>query len=310
MRNIDNTKAIANKVERRLTLALAALMTAGIFFGANSIAKAGETPDKTPPAPTTVQFGEKRFKVTESAESATITVTRTGVLTETTTVDYAVGLDDDGTDTARQNSDFTLTAGTLTFAPSDTLKTFVVLINRVNTPGMVEKEAKVVLSNVQGLGAALGQPNRVTLEIDDEVEVEHENPLDDNRNYVRQQYHDFLNRKPDDSGLQFWTGKLDDCANDVPCLEHEHREVSAAFYMSREFQDTGLFVFKLQKVSFNQRPQYLSFIPQVQEIGGNAIANGVATSRHQFADEFTKRGDFKAAFDNLSNDDYVDTLYT
>ena len=85
--------------------------------------------------------------------------------------------------------------------------------------------------------------------------------------------------------------------------------MSAAFYMSNEFQDTGYFVYKLEKISFNQRPQYLSFIPQVQAISREAIANGVATSRHQFADDFTRRDDFKAAYDSLSNDDYVDALY-
>ena len=54
---------------------------------------------------------------------------------------------------------------------------------------------------------------------------------------------------------------------------------------------------------------YLSFIPEVQAISRDAITNGVAMSRHQFADDFTKRDDFRAAYDNLSNDDYVDTLY-
>jgi hypothetical protein len=167
----------------------------------------------------------------------------------------------------------------------------------------------MVLLNVKGTGAALGKPNRVSLEIEDEIETEHENPLDDNSNYVRQQYHDFLNRRPDDGGLHFWTSKLDDCKNDVPCLEQERREVSAAFYMSHEFQDTGYFVYKLEKVSYNQRPQYASFIPEVQEISRNAIANGVSVSRHQFADDFSKRDDFKALYDLMSNDDYVDTLY-
>ena len=240
MNTIENSNTNVKTTGKGLMPSLLAILAVVVLAGANGIVRASDTSGGTPAAPTTVQFGDSRFKVTESAESATITVTRTGVTTGTTTVQYAVGLDDDGTDTARQRSDFILTAGTLTFAPGDTVKTFVVLINRVNTPGMVEEEAKVVLTNVQGTGAALGQPNRVTLEIDDEVEVEHENPLDDHRNYVRQQYHDFLNRVPDDGGLNFWTTKLDDCNNDTVCLELNIVEVSAAFYMSTEFQDTGV----------------------------------------------------------------------
>jgi hypothetical protein len=302
-----NRSQVTVKTGLAFYLAAFALLILGLFQGANSSAKAGDNGGPTPPALTTVQFGAKRFKVAESAESATITVTRTGVTTGTTTVDYAVGLDDDDTDTASQRSDFTLTAGTLTFGPSDVLKTFVVLVNRVSTPTIGEKEAKIVLSNVQGTSAALGQPNRVSLEIDDEAE--HEHPLDNHRNYVRQQYHDFLNRVPDQGGLDFWTSKLDDCLNETACLEREHREVSAAFYMSAEFQDTGFFVYKLEQVSFNRRPEYLSFIPEVQAISRAAIANGASASRREFAADFSQRAEFKAAYDNLSNAEYIDTLY-
>jgi hypothetical protein len=302
MKNVNENLRVSGS---RLRPTLLALLAAGLLLGAYSVSKAQIRLGAT----TTVEFGQSRFRVMESAESVTVIVTRSGVTTGTTTVHYAVGLDDDGLDTARQRSDFNLTAGNLTFTPGEIVKTFIVLINRVNTPGMLEKEAKIVLSNVQGSGAVLGKQNPVSLEISDEVEMEHQNPLDDHVNYVRQQYHDFLNRQPDDGGLNFWSGRLNGCSNDTACLEREHREVSAAFYMSNEFQDTGYFVYKLVKVSLNQRPQYLLFIPEVQEISRNAIDNGVVTSRHQFADDFTKRDDFKAAYDKLSNDDYVDALY-
>jgi hypothetical protein len=261
-----------------------------------------------PPAATTVEFSRSSFEAQEGAGSVTVTVIRAGVTTGTVTVDYKVGADDDGTDTASQRTDFTFTAGTLTFAPGETSKSFVVLITQNSfVQGM--HEAKVVLSNPTG-GAALGQRSRSSLEIDDDdVAGEMENPNDDHRNYVRQHYHDFLNREPDQAGLDYWSRKLDDCGQDVPCLDHERTGVSAAFYISQEFQATGFFIVKLEKASFARRPEYQSFMGEVQEISRNTIANGVETSRQKFADDWTNRPEFHAEYDRLSNDDYVDGLY-
>ena len=261
----------------------------------------------TPPAATTVQFSRSSFEVPESAGSVTVTVTRTGVTTGTVMVDYTVGADDDGTDTASQRSDFTFTSGTLTFAPGETTKTFVVLITQ-NSMVQGMHEAKAVLSNPTG-GAALGNRSRASLEIDDDDVEGEENPNDDHKNYVRQHYHDFLNREPDQSGLDYWSGKLDDCGQDMPCLDHERTLISAAFYISNEFQDTGNFVVKLEKASFARRPEYQRFMGQVQEISRNAINRGVETSRQKFADDWTDRPEFHAEYDRLSNDDYVDELY-
>ena len=261
----------------------------------------------TPPAATTVQFSRSSFEVPESAGSVTVTVTRTGVTTGTVTVDYTVGADDDGTDTASQSSDFTFTSGTLTFAPGETSRTFVVLITQNSfVQGM--HEAKAVLSNPTG-GAALGKPSRASLEIDDDDVEGEENPNDDHKNYVRQHYHDFLNREPDQSGLDYWSKKLDDCGQDMPCLDHERTLISAAFYISNEFQDTGNFVVKLEKASFARRPEYQRFMGQVQEISRNAISSGVETSRQRFADDWSNRPEFHAEYDRLSNSDYVDELY-
>src|SRR3989440_2010304 len=39
------------------------------------------------------------------------------------------------------------------------------------------------------------------------------NPIDDNQFFVAQQYRDFLNREPDQSGLNFWTSQVNQCSN-------------------------------------------------------------------------------------------------
>src|SRR5207237_8439567 len=65
------------------------------------------------------------------------------------------------------------------------------------------------------------------------------NPIDDASFFVRQQYLDFLNRQPDSSGLSFWTNEIMSCGNDLSCIQTKRINVSAAFYISIEFQQTG-----------------------------------------------------------------------
>lgn len=70
--------------------------------------------------------------------------------------------------------------------------------------------------------------------------------------YVRQQYADFLNRTPDSSGLSFWTNQINSCNGDAQCIDIKRQNVSAAFFLSREFQETGFFVIKMQRVAFGK----------------------------------------------------------
>ena len=299
--------SVAAIMKQSLPLALSfAALALALFFVTSSAALAMD--GGTPAAGTTVQFSRSSFEVPEGAGSITVTVTRTGITTGTVSVDYTVGADDDKTDTASQRKDFTFASGTLTFAPGETNKSFKVLItqNSFVQPG---REAKIVLSNVTG-GAALGKPARASLEIDDDdVAGEVENPIDDHRDFVRQHYHDFLNREPDQGGLEYWSRKLEDCGTDAPCLDQQRMQVSAAFYISQEFQNTGFFVFKMEKASFARRPEYRSFMAHVQKISRSAISRGVETSRQKFADDWIERPEFHAEYDRLSNDDYVDELY-
>ena len=68
-----------------------------------------------------VQFSASTYTATESAASATITVSRTGPMPDTSTVRYSTG---DGT--ARAGVNYKPTAGTLTFGPNITKATFTV----------------------------------------------------------------------------------------------------------------------------------------------------------------------------------------
>lgn len=292
-----------------IALCLCACVSATLAFGDD---KGGGSGGGNSSAATTVQFGASKFRASEADGSATIFVTRTGVTTGTTSVDYNIGLDDDKTATATQRTDFILTAGTLTFAPGETTKSFTVLLNKVRVTAPTIKEVKLSLSNVKGTGAALGNPSRVSFEIENNDvrrENEKENPIDDHGNFVRQHYHDFLNREPDAGGLAYWTKAIDDCGTDAVCLDRAHINVSAAFFISPEFQNTGFVVYKMEEVAFNRRPQYANFLPQVQQISRDMIERDVETSRRYFADDVTDRAEFHSKYDALTNDQFVEELY-
>lgn len=86
------------------------------------------------------------------------------------------------------------------------------------------------------------------------------NSIDDVRYFVRQQYLDFLNREPDAGGLAYWMQQIAQCGADRACVNRKRVDVSAAFFIEQEFQDTGSFVYRFHKASYGQVPTYARFI--------------------------------------------------
>ena len=140
------------------------------------------------------------------------------------------------------------------------------------------------------------------------------NAIDSAGFFVRQHYLDFLGREPDESGFNFWSDQILGCGNDAACAELRTINVSAAYFLSIEFQRTGGLVDGLYRASYGRRPTYAEFMPDVALIGQNVIVgkddwNGQLNSNRQaFIAAWVNRPDFKAAYDNLSNAAYVDTL--
>ncbi|MDX6696038.1 MAG: thermitase [Blastocatellia bacterium] len=258
--------------------------------------------------PNAIQFADDEFEASEGAGRILVTVVRSAPLTDAVTVDYSLGLQGTSTDSAKQLSDFIITSGTLRFAPGETSKTFPVLINQ-DSYHETKETAKLVLSNVTG-SATLGGLSVAELEIEDDDPIGTQgNVIDENFNFVRQQYHDFLSREPDQGGLDYWSTEIVRCGTDAHCLNQRRRDVSAAFFVENEFQSTGYFVYKLEKVSFNRRPVYKQFLPEVQEISRNAQALGTETSKRDFANAWVERPEFHSRFDVLGNAQFVDELY-
>jgi len=76
------------------------------------------------------------------------------------------------------------------------------------------------------------------------------NPIDVSSFFVRQHYLDFLNREPDTAGLNFWVNEIESCGTDAVCRELKRINVSGAFFLSIEFQKTGLKAYLTHRSAF------------------------------------------------------------
>src|SRR6185503_183472 len=95
--------------------------------------------------------------------------------------------------------------------------------------------AAITLSGVRG--GSLGSPSTASLAImDNDSSDGSANPIDDASILVGEHYHDFLNRQSDPDGQAFWTNEVTSCGSDQKCIEVKRINVSAAFFLSIEFQ--------------------------------------------------------------------------
>jgi hypothetical protein len=76
------------------------------------------------------------------------------------------------------------------------------------------------------------------------------NPIDCADFFVTQHYRDFLSREPDPDGLAFWTYEITSCGSDLQCIEVKRINLSAAFFLSIEFQNTGYLVERMYKTAY------------------------------------------------------------
>jgi len=264
-----------------------------------------------PPTPHLVSFSSSNFSVNESNGLATITVNRSGNTLPPVTVDYATM---DGS--AQQTGDYTIALGTLSFGTNETSKTFQVLIT---DDGYVEgnETLTLTLSNPTG-GVSIGNPGSAVLTISSNDSVASQ-PIDGAQFFVRQHYHDFLNREPDTPGLNFWTNEITSCGSDAQCIEIKRINVSAAFFLSIEFQETGYLSYRFYNAALNRSnglPRYHELLRDTQAVGRGVVvgASGweaqLEANKVAYANEFVSRSEFIALYPtSLTPTQFVDALY-
>ena len=277
----------------------------------------------TATATSLIQFASDDFSIAENSGHIDIPVIRAGNASGTATVNYAT-FDESQPGHASQKSDYETAAGTLTFLPGETAKTIRVL---VVDDKFVEgnEQIQVVLSNPTGAGVGLGSPNTTTVNIlDDDTIAPTTNPIDGASFFVRQHYLDFLNREPDPAGLAFWTNEITSCGGNAQCIEIKRINVSAAFFLSIEFKNTGLLAYLTHRTAFGTSASgspapvlYGDFERDTQALqndfafglpGADAIleANKVA-----YFNDFVTRPAFVAKYPStLTDAQYVDALLT
>ena len=238
-------------------------------------------------------------------------------------MDYATS---DGSATER--GDYITALGTLRFAAGETSKTFVVLINE---DSYVEgnETFNVNLSNASG--ATLGAPSISTVTIIDDATEPATNAIDDPRNDVCQHYHYFLNRQPDQSGWDFWTNEITSCGTNAACIDLKRINVSAAYFLSIEFQQTGYLVERMYKVAYGDATststfggahqlavpivRFKEFLRDTQQIGLGVVVGQTGwetvleNNKQAFASEFVQRSRLKTALPTtMTPAQFVDKL--
>ncbi|MFN2513498.1 MAG: hypothetical protein ABR568_19020 [Pyrinomonadaceae bacterium] len=152
------------------------------------------------------------------------------------------------------------------------------------------------------------------------------NPIDDPQFFVRQHYLDFLSREPDPAGLAFWTGEITQCGADLQCVEVKRINISAAFFLSIEFQQTGYLAYRAYKAAYGDATspnvpgtvpvvRLNEFLPDTQQIGqGVRVGIGdwegqLESNKRAYMAGFVQRQRFLDAFPlTLTPAQFVDRL--
>src|ERR1043166_3072352 len=129
------------------------------------------------------------------------------------------------------------------------------------------------------------------------------NQIDEAQFFVRQHYRDFLNREADDDGLAFWANQISSCGTDAACVENRRINVSAAFFLSMEFQETGFLVYRVYQAAFARSPECVNeFQPDTRSIGQGVVVNApgwqtlLETNKTLFLESFVARPQFIEAY--------------
>lgn len=281
----------------------------------------GKLNPTTATATSLIEFATSNFSTDEAGGHVDFTVIRTGDTTGSATINYNT-FDESEAGHASQKSDYEIALGTLSFAPGETSKTFrILIVNDTFVEG--DEVIDLMLSNPTGAGVGLGSPNTAEVTIlDNDVLPPTTNPIDDAAFFVRQHYLDFLNREPDAAGWAFWTNQITSCGSDAACIENKRINVSAAFFLSIEFQRTGYLAYLAHRTAFGANASgspapvlYGNFMRDVQQLqrgfvfgqpGADAVleANKVA-----YFNEFVTRPEFVSKYPStLTNEQYVDNL--
>ena len=281
-----------------------------------------------------IQLSATSYGANEGSGVVTIAVNRLGDTSSSATVNFATNDTAElsncnaVTGVASSRCDYVTTVGTLKLDPGQSSKNIsIALIDDSHVEG--DESFTVMLINASGLN--LVSPTSAMVTISDNDSVSSVNPISDPEFFVTQHYLDFLNRQPDQSGLEFWTNEITSCGTNQACIELKRINVSAAYFLSIEFQQTGYLVERMYKTAYGDASgtsalggvhalavpavRFEEFLPDTQEISQNVIVGQpeaeetLENNKRSFSEGFVQRSRFAAAFPNsMTPTQFVDKL--
>ena len=179
---------------------------------------------------------------------------------------------------------------------------------------------------------SLGAPSVATVTITDNATEPSTNVIDGAQNFVCQHYHDFLNRTPDADGLAFWTNEITSCGANQACIDLKRINVSAAYFLSIEFQQTSYLVERMYKAAFGDANgtstfggthqlavptvRFNEFLPDTQRIGLGVVVGQpgyetiLESNKQAYTLEFVQRSRFSTALStSLTPAQFVNQLF-
>jgi hypothetical protein len=150
--------------------------------------------------------------------------------------------------------------------------------------------------------------------------------------FVQEQYIDFFSRMPDQSGFNFWNADINNCSPKPGCTDLKRSNVSAAFFVSVEFQQTGYLVERIYRSAYGNTTgnstiggsphtltvpiiRFNEFLPDTRTIGSGLIVGQpgwetvLENNKQAFTQAFVQRQRFVNAFPlSMTPADFVDKL--
>jgi uncharacterized delta-60 repeat protein len=220
-------------------------------------------------APKTVQLSSSAYSFGEAVGLAGIQVTRSGDASNSASVNYTTSdtagaspCDSFNTGKASSRCDYETTLGTLKFAAGETSKAISIpVIDDAYNEG--NEALTITLTNP--VNVSLGAQSSATITIIDDS-TPAQNPINDATFFTKLHYFDFLNREADTPGLNFWRNEITSCGSDTTCTEVHRISVSASFFVSIEFKETGYLVERAYKASYGDIEKDSSYPPPVHKL--------------------------------------------
>jgi subtilase family protein/fervidolysin-like protein len=149
------------------------------------------------------------------------------------------------------------------------------------------------------------------------------NQIDATDFFVEQHYLDFLGRQSDPDGKAFWTNQIAQCGADQTCVEIRRINVSAAFFLSIEFQETGYLVYRSYKAAYGNLQgapvpvRFNEFLPDKQQIGQGMVVGvqgweqQLENNKNAFFTAFVLRPRFISAYPTtMTPASFVNALFS